>query len=85
MVSPSGLSSVDKLPEDTNQVERLVPSQPPFSLVTLVSEPRDGLLRSSSRALVPHQMLELLWMPRPKDQEDLLTLNLLHMLKLLRL
>ena len=54
MVEPSGLSSVDKLLEDTNHKVELMEHQPvrptPFSLETLDSELNNGPSKNSSRA-----------------------------------
>ena len=78
MEEPSGLSSVDKLLEDTNHklepMDNQLERPTPFSLETSVSELNNGPLKNSSRTVEPLMELESLW-ERTADQEVSLTLN----------
>lgn len=70
MAELSGLSSQDKLLEDTSHKEEMVRMSPPFLLETLDSEPSNGLLRSSSRDAELSRESESL-LEKTRDQEDL--------------
>jgi len=86
MVELSGLNSADKLLEDINHkvpVEHQLVRQTPFSLETLDSELNNGPSRNSSSHAELLTELELLWV-KTVDQEDLLTLNLIAVLLLLK-
>ena len=78
MEEPSGLSSVDKLLEDTNHklepMDNQLERPTPFLLETSVSELNNGPLKNSSRTVEPLMELESLW-ERTADQEVSLTLN----------
>ena len=87
MVELSGLSSVDKLLEDTNlkvvPMEHQLVRQTPFSLETLDSELNNGPLKNSSRVAETLTESELLWV-KMEDQEVSLTSNLIATLLLLK-
>ena len=85
MVETSLLNSPDKLPVDTSHtvIQVLQEKSTLFSLETLDSELNNGPSKNSSRHAELLMVSELLWV-KTADQEDLLTLNLIAMLLLLK-